>query len=154
MKKLRHVPVVVRLYPNEIQKADLMRETRIDRHNLDIELIKQPARYVWWASLYSNVAAKVAFLQEKLDSLEARLFIQYVKDGKGKRVSDIKFHILRNPEFQALKSKLRRWMDSERNLKYGVRGFEQRKDVLQTLAANQRREWDSDVKTKRKREEE
>lgn len=150
MTKLKRIPVVIRLYPQDIHKADLMRELRIDKHNLDRELIRQPARYAFWASLYSVVAAKVAFLQERLDNLEAKLFIEYARDKKARRVSDIKFHVLRNPDFQILKSKLRRWQDSERNLKYGMRGFEQRKDVLQTLAANHRREWNSDVTTKRR----
>lgn len=153
--KLNKIPIVVQLYPQQVHEADLMRELKIDKLNLDREMRRQPSRYAFWAALYSVVAAKVAFLQEKLERTEARLFIRYAKAGVAKRVSDIKFHVIRNSEYAELKSKLRRWQDSERILKYSaMRGFEQRTFMLQALAANKRREWDSEVNTKKKHREE
>src|SRR5277367_2222632 len=94
--KLRKVPVLVQIYPQQIHEADLMKELRIDRHNLDRELERQPRKYGFWAALYAEVAAKVTFLQEKLDVLEANLFIRYAKSGVAKRKTDLKFYVIRN----------------------------------------------------------
>ena len=151
---LKSIPVVIQLYPQHIQEADLMRELKINKHDLDRELTRQPARFAWWAALYSQVAAKVELLKERLDTLEARLFIRYVKERKTTRVTDIKYHIQLNSEYQALKTKLRKWQDSERLLKYSaMRGFEQRTFTLNALAANKRREWDSEVNSKRRQQD-
>jgi hypothetical protein len=142
--KLRRIPVLVQLYPKDLHEADLMKELKIDRHNLDKELLRQPSRYAFWAALYATVSARVALLQEKLDQKEAELFIFYARNKKAKRVSDIKFHVLRNSDFQELRARLRKWQDSERTLKYAERAFTQRLSALQTVSANVRREWKSE----------
>lgn len=157
---IKKLPVIIQLYPEEVHKADLLRELRIDKHDLDRELLKQPGAYAWWAALYSEAAAKVELLQEKLERLEARLFIRYLKRmksrGNAKYVpaGNINKLVVLNPKYIALRAKVRQWKDAERVLKYSaVRGFEQRKDVIQSYCANQRREQDSEPKTKRRPEE-
>lgn len=141
---LKKAPVLVQIYPDDIHKSDLMKELKIDRHKLDRELMQQPARYAFWAFLYSAVSAKVSFLQEQLDAMEADLFVLYAKRQSARRVSDIKFHVQQNPLFKALKARLRRWQDSERVLKYAERAFQQRKDVLMAINANYRSEKKAD----------
>jgi len=140
--KLRKAPVVVRIYPKQVHKIDLLQELKIDRNNLDRELLRQPARYGFWASLYSVTASKVAYLEEKREYLEAKLFKEY--SVKGIRVTDVKLRVLRNEEFQQLTSRLRVWKDAERTLKYAERAFTQRLSALQTVSANVRREWKGD----------
>lgn len=149
--KFRKAPVVVRIYPRDVHQVDLLKELKIDKNNLDRELLRQPARYGFWASLYSTVSAKVAFLQEKRDYLEAKLFKSY--SVKGVRVTDVKLAVLRNEEYQALTSKLRHWQDAERTLKYAERAFQQRLSALQTVSANVRREWNSEPKSRHTEEE-
>jgi hypothetical protein len=153
--RLKKIPVIVQLYPRQIHEADLMRELKINRHDLDREMMRQPARYGFWAALYSTVATRVEELQDKLDRLEAKLFIHYTKSGVAKRATDLKFYVTKNPKYVKLKDRLRRWKASERVLKYSaLKGFEQRTFMLQALAANKRREWDSEVTRKQNREEE
>jgi hypothetical protein len=150
-QKLKFIPVVVQLYPQQVHEADLMRELKIDSHRLDRELMRQPARYAFWASLYSTVAAKVEQLKEELDNLEAKLSIRYSSNGGAKRKYELKYHVVRNKEFQHLRSRLRRWMDSERTLKYGaMRGFEHRLSCIMALNANRR----ADKKSESFKEEE
>ena len=134
--KLKHIPVVVQLYPQDIHKADLMRELKINPLNLDRELERQAARYAFWSSLHSAVAAKTARLQELLDNLEAKLYVKY--SSSVSRTTDIKLHVKNNEKFQSLRAKLRRWANSERTLKGAVKSFEQRKDLLMALNANKR----------------
>jgi hypothetical protein len=151
---LKHAPVVIQLYPEEVSKADLVRELRINKHNLDRELLRQPGAYAWWAALYSETAAKANALRERLEHVESKLAIRLGRKLRIKnkyfRVSDLQHYIKRDPVYRKLKSRLRRWEDSERLLKYGVRAFEQRKDVLQSYCANQRREQDSEPRVRRK----
>lgn len=141
---MKHAPIVISLYPNEVQKADLIKALKIDRHAVDRELLRQPAKYVWWSTLYSEVSRKVDSLEEKLGRLEARLAVQFTKDlrsrSKKYRVSDVKFYIANNSKYQRLQTKLRRWKASERILKYAERGFTQRASMLQSYCANTRRE--------------
>lgn len=156
---LRKLPVVVRLDPEQVDKSDLIRELKIDKLRLDHELIHQPGKYAWWATLYAECSARVDLLQEKLEHLESRLFIKYLKflheNKKGRiRVADVKHYVLLNGKYQALQKRLRHWRAAERLLKYGVRAFEQRKDVLQSYSANIRKEQDSEPKVRKKKREE
>lgn len=141
MKKnrVRKVPIIVQIYPQQIHEADLMRELKVDKHNLDRELERQPRRYGFWGALYSEVSAKVSMLEDKLAVLEANLFIKYAKSGVAKRKTDLKFYVVRNEKYQALKRRLRNWQNSERTLKYSaLKGLEQKASMLMALNANRR----------------
>jgi len=137
---MKHAPVVIRLYTKEIQKADLIKEMKIDRHRLDKELLKQPSKYVWWATLYSEVSRKVDSLEEKLGRLEAKLAIEFTTGKKKYKVADVKYYIACSHRYQKLQTELRHWRASERTLKYAERGFTQRASMLQSYGANTRRE--------------
>lgn len=153
--KLKKAPVIVNLHPEEVYHADLMKELRVDKFDMDRELLRQPGKYAWWAALYSEVAAKVEQLEQDLDKLQGRLALRYAKGRKkGYRVTDIKNLISVNPRYNVLRRRLWRWRKSERFLKYSaVRGFEQRKDVIQSYCANQRREKEAEPLTKKRHRE-
>jgi len=150
---LKRLPVVIQLYPDEVHKADLIRELKIDRHQLDRELIRQPTLYAWWASLYSAVASRAAKYREQLEQLDARLSVRFSRKLRfGRtylRAGEVKHHVLLSARYQKIKARVRRWDDAERQLKHAVRAFEQRKDCLQTYCANERRERDAEPKVKR-----
>jgi len=135
---LKKIPVVIQLRPNQIQQADLTKELKVDRFNLEKELREQPGKYMWWAALYSEASAKVEFLQEKLDQLEAKLFSKHVKIQE--RIADVKHQIALEPEYLKLRKRLRHWRDSERLLKFAEKAFLQHHSVLMALNANVRKE--------------
>jgi len=135
---LNKIPVVIQLRLEQIQKADLQEELRIDKFNLEKELRRQPGRYMWWAALYSEASAKVELLKDKLDHLESKLFSRYAKNHD--RVSDVKHRVILDLEYQKLKSRLRRWQDSERLLKYAEKAFSQRAMAIMGINANLRKE--------------
>lgn len=141
---MKHAPVVIQIYEGEIQKADLIQELKINRHDIDREILKQPGKYVWWATVYAKVSEKVDSLQEQLNQLEAKLAIKYVERLREKKqrykVSDVKYFITGDSEHRHLRRKLRHWQNSERILKFAERGFTQRASMLQSYAANTRRE--------------
>jgi hypothetical protein len=145
---LKHAPVVIQLYPSEIEKSDLLKELRIDKNNLSRALIRQPGLYAWWSSLYSEVVDKTANFAAELEVAEAKKAIKLTKKfremGRKHTVSDIKHYVSISPKIRELRKELRIWQNSERILKHAVRSFEQRKDVLMALNANLRAEKKSE----------
>lgn len=127
-----------------IKSRDLNEQLKIDLSNLDREMETAADRYARWTGLLAEVAARVAKLEEVMEKLEADLFIRYstmLREGKkGTRVTDIKYYVVRNSKYQKLHRKLRKWQDSERLLRFAERAFTQRKEMLQSLNANQRKE--------------
>jgi hypothetical protein len=143
MKK-RKIPVIIRLQEDQVFKADLLKEVRIDRHRLTRELIRQPGKYAFWAAMYSKASERVALYEERLATLESQLFIRYSKSERKQRVSDIKHLVAVNQEYRILKSKVRKWKDYERHLKFAEKSFQQRLYALQSINANVRKEWDTE----------
>ena len=76
---LRKIPVVIRLDPERVDQSDLSKELRIDKLNLDNELLRQPSKYIWWAALYAETISKCELLREKLDILDSNLSLKYAK---------------------------------------------------------------------------
>ena len=114
---------------------------KIDRHRLDRELRKQPALYSWWASVYAEVSYRTRVIEEKIEVLESKLFGKYpdAKFQEAKRLISL------NPRLRLLKKKLFRWKRAEMILKHLEKALSQRKDVLQTLSANNRKEYFPDI---------
>lgn len=155
---LKRLPVVIQLYASEVEKADLIQELRVDKHRMDRELLRQPGLYAWWAALYSASVDKCEKLQLRLERLEARLTTEVSRRLKAKskyvRAGEVTAEVRNDKELQRMQERLLRWRSAERELKYAVRAFEQRKDVIQSYCANQRREQDAEPKTRKKKYEE
>ena len=142
---LRKIPVVIRLDPERIEKSDLSKELRINKLDLDDELLRQPGKYAWWAALYAETVAKCELFRERLDILESKLSLKYGKQlaeqrGKRAKSTDIRHHVRTDLDHISLRGKLRRWEAAERLFKYAERAFSQRKDVLMGYNANVRSE--------------
>lgn len=133
-----------RIVVREIKSRDLNEQLKIDLGNLDHDMETAADRYARWTGLLAEVAARVAKLEEVMEKLEADLFIRYcdmLRNGKkGTRVTDVKYYVVRNSKYQRLHRKLRKWQNSERLLRFAERAFTQRKEMLQSLNANQRKE--------------
>lgn len=141
---MKHAPIIIQIYEKEVQRADLIKELQINRHDIDREILKQPGKYVWWATVYAKVSEKVDALQERLDQLEGKLANKYVEQLRARKqrykVSDVKYFITGDSEHRKLRRRLRHWQNSERILKFAEKGFTQRASMLQSYAANTRRE--------------
>jgi hypothetical protein len=148
---LRHAPVVIQLSEKEIEKSDLMRELHVDKSQLGRELLRQPGKFAFWSSLYSEVSSKADLLEIQLEEKFGELAKHYYKKYSGKKIkaTDLKHLIIGNSEYQKLRRRLWKWRKSERFLKGAVRAFEQRKDVLQSHAANERKERDAEPKVRK-----
>ena len=126
---------------HQVKSRDLNEQLKIDLSNLDHEMETAADRYARWTGLLAEVASRVAKLEEDMERLEAKLFIRYKERHTGAaRITDIKYYIVQNSKYQRLHRKLRKWQDSERLLRFAERAFTQRKEMLQSLNANQRKE--------------
>jgi hypothetical protein len=126
---------------HEVKSRDLNAQLKIDLSNLDHEMETAADRYARWTGLLAEVAARVSKLEEGMEKLEADLFVHYKEKHTGAaRITDIKYYIVRSSKYQKLHRKLRKWQDSERLLRFAERAFTQRKEMLQSLNANQRKE--------------
>jgi hypothetical protein len=152
MIRLKDIPVFVKLDPEHLVRTNLSQELQIDIHRINRDLTQQPARYMWWAALYCECAAKVNLLKEKLDFLQGDL-AGNVRAKREAKPTEVKAEVSRNSLVRALKQRIRHWENHERFLKHALTAFEQRKDVLQSYSANRRQEMDATPRTKKDREE-
>lgn len=151
---LKRAPVVIEISDKDILKMDLMKELRVDKHNLGHELLSQPARYAFWGTLYAAVESKTEVLEGRLEELFGELARHYTKHTKKPiKATELKYLIVGNHEYQKLRRRLWRWRQSERFLKQAVRSFDQRINALQSYAADQRKERDSEPRVKSRHRE-
>lgn len=155
--QLKDIPVLVQIDPEHCVKANLMEELKIDIHRINRDLIQQPARYMWWCALLCECIARVKLLKEKLGKLDAQITSETLRKmrvtNKAVKITEVKREVSKNPLILALKQRIRKWENSERLLKYAEQALSQRKDVLQTYAANRREEMSAVPKVKKDREE-
>lgn len=151
MLKLKDIPVFVKLDPQHSITANLLEELKVDVHHINRDLIRQPARYMWWCALLCECTRHVTLLEELIGKREADLYNELAQGGK-RKATEIKKLIASDAEIRHMKQNKRKWEGSERLLKYAEKAFAQRKDVLQTFAANRRQEMDAVPRVKRDRE--
>lgn len=117
---------------------NLSKELRIDSGDLEHEMERAAIRYMKWTALLAKASERVSKLKDKLEILEAELFVKYAKVVK--RVSDVKYHVILDHKHQKMRRELRKWKDSERVLMYAEKALTHRNFMLQSLNANQRKE--------------
>jgi hypothetical protein len=146
---IKKAPVTVRLSDRDVHHSDLMQELKVDKHRLGSELLSQPAKYAWWGSLYAEVESKADLLEIRLEEMFSELAKNYLENSKGKvTATHVKQLIVGNHKYQKLRRRVWRWRKSERFLKQAVRAWDQRLNALQSYAADQRKERDSEPKVR------
>lgn len=146
---MKHAPVVIRLSERDTKELDLMKELHVDRHSIGKELLKQPAKYAWWGAMYAQVESKVEVLEGRLDELFGELARSAVKKEGKLKAGEVKHIVITNPEYQKLLQRVYKWRSSKRILKHAVKAFEQRLHALQSYAADQRKERDSEPRVRK-----
>lgn len=141
-KKKEHVeeevdePVV----PLELQDA-----LRIDKHNLDEELIRQPEIFYRVSNLSVRASAEVSSLQQQIDNLKAELDGRIRDQAESKngnagkkeklKEKEIALRIASSPKMQTLQNKLIRVKEEANSLSALKEAFIQRSYALKDLTA-------------------
>ena len=120
---------------------DFSEQVRINKYQLDDELVEQPQRYYDWAKLEAQAADEVARLKDKLEILKAEVEIRIRKHPTAYDLPDgpkealIKAAIIVQPKVKRLGRKLLKAMKTHRLLTKAEKSFEHRKKALEGLVS-------------------
>lgn len=131
-------------YGGEKIRINLWRELRITPESIDVEIKNQPSSYGFLLLLHKKLLA--AFEEAKLQRgrTYGRLFLSSKgKTGKNNRLYSeeaCKAYAECHPSFVEASQRCIEIRRSADEVYAAVRAFEQRKDLMQTLSSNQRKE--------------
>ena len=126
-----------------VYKVDLDIELKVNTNNLLKELMEQSAKYARFSSMYEISKVLLARREHELEKLSAKLDFEIRKNWKyGFKCTEsaIKQAILRDKRYIAFYKKVD-VVRLQAGLLYAAKkSFEQRRDMLVQLSANQRQE--------------
>jgi hypothetical protein len=115
---------------------NLKEELKVNEANLLLEMLQQPSKYIYWASILE----KIKYFQEaqelELEMEVAQLDEQarkFITDNGGKPTKDIvEAYIKRQPSYQQARTNCQYYEYIGGRIGRIVKAFEQRKDMLQS----------------------
>lgn len=130
---------------SEVVKFNLADELRLDDENITDEAIQHTSLYSFLTMVLTRLESRVRTLENKRKHLYGKLYIKYktTKAATGSRAPGddlVKSYIEVNDEYQLLVKKLAKTEDDKNLILRCVRAFETRKDLMQTISANLRKE--------------
>lgn len=127
-------------YGSERFKFNLNDELVIKETNRDNEIKNHPRSYAFLSMLNVKLKTVVKDLHTELKATYSSRLKAIKDSGKYGSVKEAEFAVLRDKKYKALQSKISYVEEKKEEIEVAVRSFEQRKDLLQTLSANTRRE--------------
>ena len=126
---------------------NLREELEINSFDLTEEYRSQPAKYMYWTSLHSKVGRMVESKGIEIDRMHAVLYNtvreELIKAGTPKPTqAQLEASIDNNQHIVRLREELANLNALEAKTKYIVKAFEQRKDMLMQLGADNRKQKD------------
>lgn len=125
------------VYNGETFSFNLAEELRITEVTTRDAIKNQPTHYALLAMLHKKMINEVDDLQRQADKQYA---IAFDKAGQNNPANKCKYIAEKDVLYQKILKKLLKYRGYKNDLEVCVRAFEQRKDLLQTLSANQRKE--------------
>lgn len=127
--------------------VDFGEDLDVDRANINEELADQPSKFAWHGVLSELAKSKVLMLKNELETLKAELD-QDIRSKADKKPTerDIDAMIQLDSKYQ---KKEREYLAAQKDsgiLQVARQAFEQRKDMLISIAANMRGESDVNLK--------
>lgn len=115
---------------------DLKSELSVNESNLEVEMLQQPSKYIYW----SSILEKIRFFKESSE-LELELLISELdkeareelpKEDIKPTKDSVESYIKRTEEYKVAKEKCNYYEYLVKRLQFIVKAFEQRKDMLQS----------------------
>ena len=134
---------------DKVHNLDLNKDLAIDKHSINRELARQPALYAWYATLHEIAKDKTALCKHKLETFEASLEMQIrqMDNPPVKLTADtVSAMVKDNVERRRMVEEYMAAKKAEGLLQVGKASFDQRKDMLISVASNMRNELDDDLK--------
>lgn len=135
-------------------KLDLNLDLNIDKGKINEELSRQPSMYAWYATLYELAKAKTNRLKQTMEVTHAELDIKYRSEAQksGQKVTEayIQSLITVSPAYKESEANYYDSKKEEGMLNVAKTAFEQRKDMLISIATNMRVELDDELSVLKK----
>lgn len=134
--------IIIRDKNNDTTELSIQDDLRINEINLSKEMMEQSAKFSYWANLHEIVKRYHEAEQRKLETIGSHLNLQYraqfEKNGKKPTKDMIDSSITIDQNYQDQARNVEDWAYKENQLKYVVKAFEQRMQMLISIGAEQR----------------
>lgn len=127
----------------EVIQFNLWKELQINEEAIEDELKTQPSYYAFLTTLHKKLLTQFEHLKVDRKKLAATLYLKAKGEThQGRPLNDemCKASVEKNPKYIRISRACIKAKDDADAILSAVRGFEQRKDNLQTLSANRRQE--------------
>lgn len=135
-------------------QGNYLKDLEIIEARLNEMLMTQPSRYVFWARMYAVQRVIHERRKFELEKYSAQLytFIRNEREQKGEKVTEkiVEMAMLRDTKYEQMKNQLMRERLRLDHLTSIRDAFSQRKDMLMSLSANLREEFDTTLALKEK----
>jgi hypothetical protein len=133
-------------YGNEVHRFNLIEITTISEVTIEKELKRQASYYGFCLLLQKKLTTQFERLKHERKKLYGRLYHkakEQLKSNTGRGYSDegAKAYVLHNKEYVRLTEACIEAKDNADTLYAVVRALEQRKDLMQTISSNKRKEF-------------
>jgi hypothetical protein len=150
MEKRRADDLKVVVKMDKQYDLDMAKDLGIDKASINADLANQPAMFAWYATLSELAKDKVAKAKSHLEVTEAELDQRIRRDWdidrNGKMTeAGVSASIKLSPIYQKAESQLQEAQKTNGLLNVARQAFDQRKDMLISLAANMRAESDTEI---------
>lgn len=123
---------------------DIDQELLVNDNNYQQEYLRQAQKYSFWADKLAIANRQVSGAEQQLDLIHAKLYHKYFLDlskSKARPTKDmVESEIIQDDSYQQALSSLNQCSFVEEKLKFIVKAFEQRKDMLIQFGAEMRKD--------------
>jgi hypothetical protein len=136
-------------FGSQTYRGNYLNDLDIKEQDINDELKKQPVRYVFWARMTAFAKVVYAKWKRELDKYSGQTysFIRREMEARGEKFSErlLDSKVLLDVKYQELSDKVLRARLQLDHLTSIKDAFQQRKDLLMSLGANLRDEWDTNL---------
>lgn len=128
---------------------DLKEQLAINEHDLQTEFKQQASKYVYWASILEQVRGYLEAAELVEEQTRAGLYeparVALINSGTPKPTKDqVESWILQQEKYIGTKHQVLIYSKYVKHLQYIVKAFEQRRDMMQQIGADKRRQTEYD----------
>lgn len=111
---------------------DLQQELSINEYNYEMEMLSQPAKYVYWSSLLEKLRLYEEQAELELETLIGELDQQARAEIEKPTKDSVDAYMKRTEAYKLAKEKINYYKYVVKRVQFVVKSLEQRKDMLQS----------------------
>lgn len=144
--KRSNLSTIIVKYGKEIHRFNIIDIVQITEHTIEREMKRQPGYYGFCLLLQKKLNTAYEELRQERKRMHGRLYLrakEHLKSNSGRGYSDeaAKAYVLCHPKYVTLTKACIAAKDSADTMWAVIKAFEQRKDLMQTISSNKRKEY-------------